>query len=269
MMLPVDVTEDDKPQSVSVNVGESILISADDLKIDRKKGRITENFRAVEPLLDGHKIAMIATVSSRGHTFYEVPILYNGVMRKLLVRYDTAAKKYEIFGFGSSVENGLVRQTQGQPQSGAVITPIYMAINTDPADEIIGYRPYRDEKTGKPVPVHSIVNQYTNPQDGKTYYVKRTLGTPFVLTRNSTITERKIDRGYYLYYFAFSAPNGQITASAPAVIGVEYGEVLRAGTGYLKWAAEIQQQEQQRKQQEQLFSNIPGFTVTAPDSDSD
>ena len=166
MMLPVDVTEDDKPQSVSVNVGGAVLISTNDLKIDRKKGIVTENFRAVEQVFDGHRISMNASVSSRGHIFYEVPILYNGVTRKLLVRYDTATKKYEIFGFGSSVENGMVRQLQGQPVPGAVITPVYLTINTDPADEIIGYSSERDSKTGKPVPVHSIVNQYTNPLDG-------------------------------------------------------------------------------------------------------
>ncbi len=238
MMLPVNVTGDGDSQSTSVDVGGALSISADSLKIDRKKGTVTDNFRAVEQVFDGHRISMNASVSSRGHTFYEVPILYNGVTRKLLVRYDIATKKYEIFGFGSDVENGMVRQLQGQPVPGAVITPIYLTINTDPSDDIIGYRPELDEKTGKPVPLRSIVGQVPNPADGKNYYIKRTLGEPFVFTRNSAITERKINRGFYLYFFAFTAPNGQMVTSAPAIIGVDHGEVARAGTLDLKFAVE-------------------------------
>lgn len=179
------------------------------------------------------------------------------------VRYDISAKKYTIFGFGSSVENGMVRQLQGQPVPGAVITPVYLTINTDPADEIIGYRPYRDEKIGELVPIHSIVGQYPNPIDGKIYYIKWTLGTPFVLTRDSAITERKINCGFYLYYFAFTAPNGQTVTSAPAIIGVDHGEIVRLETFFLKNAAE----QERRAKESELFSDMPsGFTITVPDS---
>lgn len=121
----------------------------------------------------------------------------------------------------------------------------------------------RYDTSAKTVPLRSIVGQFPNPADGKTYYIKRTLGEPFVFTRDSAITERKINRGFYLYFFAFTAPNGQMATSAPSVIGVEYGEVARAGTLLLKFAAE----QERRAKESELFENpLSGVTVTAPDS---
>ena len=128
-------------RSGQYDLGGALLVSSDDLKIDWKKGIVTENFRAVEPMLDGCKIVMFPSVSGRGHTFYTVPILYRvsttdnkgamhevDVQRKLPVRYDTAGKKYDIVGFGSDIENGMVRSMNpdDQPQYGHVITPMYI-----------------------------------------------------------------------------------------------------------------------------------------------
>ena len=217
LLLPVEKT--DNGGIGSFRLGESILNSADDLKIDLKTGTITENFRAVEQVFDGHKIAMFATVSGRGHNFYEVPIILgSGVEKKpctLKVRYDISAKKYTIFGFGSEVENGMVRDINAfnQLRPGDLITPVLFTTVSD--DEING----ADDPT--------ILNRYTDPKTGKNVYLKVTAGTTFVFTRDSAITDRKITRGNYVYVFSFMSPNGNAAMSRPGLIQVKHGEITR------------------------------------------
>lgn len=242
-------------ESNTLELGGAIIASADDLKIDWKKGTVTEDFRAVQPVFDGNKIVMFPTVSGRDHTFYTVPIIYNEILRRdLLVRYDTSAKKYEIVGFGSTIENGIVRHNNGKPAPGAIINPVHMIISDDPSNEAMGVefdedtgnvrmipvidketgKPVIDEKTGKPklVPkyVPSILDTYTDKKTGKTFYLKLTKGEPFVFTRNSAITNKPITKGNYFYSFAFNAPNGNNAYSYPGVISIENGKVFRFTT---------------------------------------
>lgn len=185
ILVPVEKGE---TSGYALDLGGAILTSADDLKVDWKKGIFTENFRAMEPVFDGQKVVTLPSVSGRGHTFYRVPIIYDNIFRRdLLVRYDTSAKKYEIVGFGSSVENGVVRVNTGKPRDGHIITPLHIIISDDPSNEAMGVevdesngevrmvpvidektgQPVIDEKTGKPklVPkyVPSIINQSKDP----------------------------------------------------------------------------------------------------------
>ena len=220
-------------------LGGAISISADDLKIDWHKGIATEKFRAVEPMFDGQRIIMYPSVSGRGHTFYTVPILYtydednkNDVkeQRELVVRYDTSTKKYEIIGFGENIENGMVRANRGKPQPGHVITPLYMIISDDPANEQLGLTQYINTKTGKRVPLMSLIDSFTDADTKKTFYLKWKLGEPFVYTRNSAITNEPIKKGMFLYTFTFNAPNGDQANSNSGVIAVEKGKIFRLTT---------------------------------------
>ncbi|MBE8951816.1 MAG: hypothetical protein SR1Q7_01565 [Quinella sp. 1Q7] len=195
-------------------LGGAVLISVDDLKVDWKKGIVTEKFRATEPVFDGHRIVTIATVSGRGHNFYEVPIIHNDKVRVLQVRYDTSAKKYEIVGFGSEVENGMVTQMENQQlRPGDIITPIHMIIT---AEESVD----PDDKT--------IIAQSVDPETGKIICLKLVSSEPFVYTHNSAITDRKIARGNYFYGFSFRAPNGQSAVSRAGYLRVKYGKVTRS-----------------------------------------
>ena len=210
MLVPI--TENSDSNLGLSGEGGIVLTSADDLKIDWKKGIITENFRGMQPVFDGHKIAMFASIRGRGHNFYSVPILVNGQARELNVRYDTSAKKYSIIGFGSSIENGMVRNLENnQLRSGDVITPIFLAIVSEE----------NSAASGVPM-IH-----YTDPKTGKAGSINLTFGEPFVYTKDSTITDKKISNGDYLYLFQFFAPNGTAIGSAPAAITVKYGEITR------------------------------------------
>ena len=62
----------------------------------------------------------------------------------------------------------------------------------------------------------------------KKIYMKWKLGEPLVFTRDSVITNKPINRGMYIYTFAFDAPNGEKTVSSlPGFIVVENGKVLK------------------------------------------
>ena len=235
MLFPLDKSDDSRFGSVAF--GGAVLVSSDDMKIDWKKGIVTENFRAVEPVIDGHKIAMMPLVSGRGHTFYKVPILYNDAQRNLLIRYDTSSKKYSIVGFGDTVENGMVRslyKDEYQPKPGGIITPINIIIedNADTKNVLM----FKNPKTNQNEP--SMV-KVTDPQTRQTWYIKLKSGAPFVFTRDSTVTGRQIINGNYMYFFGFTAPNGETAVSQPGFISVEYGKVSKFDLEDYKVIAEV------------------------------
>ncbi|MBR7025077.1 MAG: hypothetical protein IKI08_03625 [Selenomonadaceae bacterium] len=267
MLLPVKQGADSS--TYGLDLGGAILTSADDLKVNWKKGIVTENFRAMEPVFDGHKIVTLPSVSSRGHTFYKVPIIYDEIFRRdLLVRYDTSTKKYEIIGFGSGIENGMLRFGGGdKPRLGHLITPIHIILSDDPSNEAMGVeidestgkprmvtvidkatgKPVIDEKTGQPklVPkfVPSIISTSVDSNTGKPIYLKYTKGTPFVFTRDSAITNRPITRGNFFYFFAFTSPGNYGTTSQSGLINVDYGEVTRFTMEELQLLAKIMEED--------------------------
>ena len=219
-LIPIKPNENSK---FGIDIGGSILNSTDDLKIDFKKGTVTENFRAVEPVFDDHKILMIPMVSGRGHTLYKVPIIYNDNLRcDLIVRYDTSTKKYSILGFGSIVENGMVRDIKWTLQPGFTITPLYVVVSDDPSDELVAYN-----AEGEGEEVSSIIRTLNDPETGKTFYLKLQKGTPFVYTRDSAITNRQITKGDYAYMFLFGASSGDSSNSQTGFIHIENGKVLK------------------------------------------
>ena len=214
--------------------GAAIMISDKDVKIDWKKGTVTENFHAFQPKFDGHVINLIPTGKGRGHNFYEVPILltasvYNNTPRrcKLVVHYDVSTKKYSIIGLGDSVENGMVRSNYYKLRPGDVITPLFAVVVPE---ESIGELKKVTDKNGKTLGFvdsedGNEVILINDPKSGKTIFVKRTSGESFVYTEDSKITDEKINRGTYLALFRFIAPNGTATGSWPFALNVKYGEI--------------------------------------------
>ncbi len=179
MLLPVKQGNDSS--TYGLDLGGAILTSADDLKVNWKKGIVTENFRAMEPVFDGHKIVTLPSVSSCGHTFYKVPIIYDEIFRRdLLVRYDTSTKKYEIIGIGNDIENGMVRGPGYKLTPGDVITSIFKAIIPAGSSNTIAPTEYVDPETGKK---KSAVITFTNPKTHQSITIGETYGEPFVYTR--------------------------------------------------------------------------------------
>lgn len=222
--------------------GGAILISADNLKIDWNKGTVTENFRPVEPMFDGHRIVMFPFVSGQKNTLYRVPIIYQEVYKRdLIVSYDTSKNTYSIIGFGFDVENGVVRKIRGKLEPGATITPIYLEVSYDPSAEFVGFE--LNEKTGevvkekgKPKYFQSLVSAVHNPQTNRTVYYKWVKGTPFVYTKDAKITNNPIINGSFFYYFDFLSLNGSSnTISSPGAIVVNNGKIFKASTFDLEW----------------------------------
>ncbi len=113
-----------------------VVLHSDDLKIDWKKGTITENIRPIQPVFDGHTIKMRSVYQGRGYIFYEVPIILQIGTKQpqhpeicnLQVRYDTTKKEYSILGVGNTIDNGMVLQTGYTLKDGDIITPIFDAV---------------------------------------------------------------------------------------------------------------------------------------------
>ena len=233
VLIPLKESIDSGFLNSGLDVGGAILTSDDAFKVDWKKGTVTEDFRPIEPVFDDHKIVLLPLSSGRGHTFYKVPIIYNDWRYDLIVRYDTSAKKYSIIGFGSVVENGVVRTLNGQPEHGFVITTLNLVASFDGSDEpmgIIGNKHIKKDD-GQIEKVHvyasSIFSKYTDPKTGKTTYYKWVKGTPFVYTRDSAITNKQITKGTYLYVFSFGSPSSYGVVSQPGFIHIERGKVSR------------------------------------------
>ena len=202
----------------------TVVLHSDDVNIDRKKGTVTENFRAVEPLFDGHKIWLSPSTKGHNYNFYEVPIMLNSrrfnnpnVMCILKVRYDIPKKEYNILDIiayvsGTDKEGNPVIQPAGFPlQSGDIITPIFLA--GAPADSL-------DSNNAVAIPT----------KRGETAYLKFTASESFIYMQDSKIIDKKINNGKYACAFQFIAPNGKATASEEFFIDVKYNEVTR----YLK-----------------------------------
>ena len=102
-----------------------------------------------------------------------------------------------------------------------------------------------DEKTGKQVQKYapSIINQWKDPNTGKMLYLKLTKGTPFVYTRDSAITNRKITKGDYLYIFGFTSPGGYASISQAGFIHVEYNKITKFTWNELLEMAKIAESE--------------------------
>ncbi|MBQ9486967.1 MAG: hypothetical protein IJU91_04075 [Selenomonadaceae bacterium] len=234
LLIPV---KENYTSELGFDLGGAILTSTDNFKVDWNKGTVTENFRAVEPMFDGHRIILQPLVSGRGNTLYKVPIVYNNVFRRdLIVSYDTSKNTYSIIGFGSMVENGVVRAFGGKPEPGEIITPLYLVLSDDPSPEFVGVEGAEYAA--------SVIGEFTNPQTGQTVYWKWTQGTPFVYTKDATITNRAITKGNYVYLIAFGSPGGYSANSLPGAISISNGKIFKYSTRALMWMAQMSENEQ-------------------------
>ena len=186
------------------------------LKRNWSSGTFTENFSwGGQATIDGHKITMNlitenpppaendGTDEKAFRDYYEVPIYWIRDEKKhglcnLLVAYEWATKKWSIFGIGSDVENGMVRQMRYFLEEGDKIVPRFDALVLD--------------------------------NNGRSHY-KSTFGEPFTYKKNSRLKFAPFEKGAYLYMFCFTAPNGDVSTSSHIIINVdENGNITRKFT---------------------------------------
>ncbi len=206
-------------------IGGAILSSADNFKVDWKKGTVTEDYRPVEPMFDGNRFIPQLNIRSHKNTLYKVPIIYQPprdtsyYRRDLIVSYNTSKNTYSIIGFGSDLENGSVRdfdENTGKVEPGSIITSLQLILSDNDADAV---KPVKD-------------SDWFNMSD-KRYCWKWVKGNPFVYTKDSTITNSPITKGHYLYFLVFVSPSGQEVVSMFSAISVDKGKITRYGTSDL------------------------------------
>ena len=123
------------------------------------------------------------------------------------------------------IENGVVREFSGKPEPGVTITPLYLVLSEDPSPEFVGVEGSQYAE--------SIIGEFTNPQTGQTVYWKWTQGTPFVYTKDATITNSPLAKGWYAYVFAFGSPGGYSANSLPGGIRIDNGKIIKYATSDL------------------------------------
>ena len=203
--------------------GAIVEISEEDLYIDWNTGTVTENFQALYPEIDGHRVNMTLSIAGRGYNIYDIPVILRGIRnindqnilitRKgiLQMKYDFNTKTYEPLGMNSQVVNGRVRERGFDIQEGDEITPLFMAFI--PEDSLDAYE--------------GNVIRYTNPKNGKSTLIKETLGETFIYKNGMILNYPRVHNGEYLYMFQFLAPNGSSVSSSPVLFKIEGNTITK------------------------------------------
>lgn len=192
--------------------GELVSVSEDNLKVDWKRGIVTENFRATQPMFEGRKISLESSGKGRGHNVYEFPIIVSYANQNIpcvvTVKYDFSKKKYSRIAIEIVGGNGARRQPY-RLKNGYVIRTLSLEVIPEDSPEAQG------------------AIRYTDPKTGNSALYKVIAGEPFVFTETSVISDKKIRNGAYVCAFQFIAPNGSATASLPFLVNVDYNGIER------------------------------------------
>ena len=213
----IDKLKPEQPENVSMvrlvvfnEKGELVSVSEDNLKVDWKRGIVTENFRATQPLFEGRRISMESSGKGRGHNVYEVPIILTyaneDIPLLMQVKYDLGKKKYSIIAVESVAENGVRRQLRPL-KNGDVIRILSLQVVPAGSSETQG------------------AIKYTDPQTGNSSLYKVAASEPFVYTETSVIADKKIQKGADACAFQFIAPDGTSATSWPFLVNVDYNGI--------------------------------------------
>lgn len=150
------------------------------VKIDWKKGTVTDNFDATWPMLDGHPVYIEVTAVQDDYNLYSIPILLNGVRVNLEAAYQYSTNQYKIFGArGLSDSAGLSDKNLIKLKEGDTITTLHYGISIEGED---------------------------------TDFTEAEVDT-FTLKKNFNLADEKIGEGEYLYCFEFVTPNNESASS--------------------------------------------------------
>ena len=155
------------------------LGSDSNVKIDWKKGTVTDNFDATWPMLDGHPVYIEVTAVQDDYNLYSIPILLNGERVNLEAAYQYSTNSYKILGARRLSSNGMADKNLIKLKAGDTITTLHygMTISGDDSD-------------------------FTEAEV-----------ITFTFTKDSNLEDERIGNGEYLYCFEFVTPNNESASS--------------------------------------------------------
>ena len=152
------------------------LGSDSNVKIDWKRGTVTDNFDATWPMLDGHPVYIEIAAVEDDYNMYSIPIKLNGVRCNLVAIYDYKTNSYKILGVrGVNSPGGMADRNLIKLKAGDQITTLHygMTISGEDSD-----------------------------------FTEAEVDT-FTISENVTLADERIGDGEYLYCFEFVAPNNE------------------------------------------------------------
>ena len=150
------------------------------VKIDWKKGTVTDNFDATWPMLDGHPVYIEVAAVQDGYSLYSIPIKLNGVRVNLEAAYQYDNGKYKILGArGVNDSAGMSDKNLIKLKEGDQITTLHygMTISGEDSD-----------------------------------FTEAEVDT-FTLKKGFNLADEEIGAGEYLYCFEFVMPNNESATS--------------------------------------------------------
>ena len=166
-----------------VDAEEDVILyvgSDSNVKIDWKKGTVTDNFDATWPMFDGHPVYIEVTAVEDGYNLYSIPIKLNGVRCNLEVAYDYNKNQYKILGARKlGNDKGMADKNLIKLQAGDQITTLHYGVTISGDDSA---------------------------------FTEAEVDT-FNFTKDSKIADEKIGDGEYLYCFEFVTPNNESATS--------------------------------------------------------
>lgn len=183
-------------QLLYVSLEDDIILylgSDSDIFADWDKGRFTDNFRGVWPMLDGHPVYVEITEENDGYNLYSIPIKLNGVECNLQVAYVYADEKYYILGARKGLDNqGMSSREFIKLRAGDEITTIHY-----------GMTALGDDKEFTQVEVDT-----------------------FTIGDNPQVKDEFLGDGNYGYFFEFISPTAEDSAFSDfAIFNISNGEI--------------------------------------------
>ncbi len=155
------------------------LGSDSNVKIDWKKGTVTDNFDATWPMLDGHPVYIEVKAVEDDYNLYSIPIKLNGVRVNLEAAYQYSTNSYKILGARGLSSNGMADRNLIKLKDGDEITTLHYGITITGED-----------------------SDFTEAEV-----------VTFTVSKNTTLADEHIGAGEYLYCFEFVMPNNESATS--------------------------------------------------------
>ena len=154
--------------------------SDSNVKVDWKRGTVTDNFDATWPMLDGHPVYIEVTAVEEDYNLYSIPIKLNGVRCNLIAAYDYKNNGYKILGVrGVNSSGGMSDKNLIKLKAGDTITTLHYGLSISGED---------------------------------TDFTEAEVDT-FTISDNVKLSDEKIGDGDYLYCFEFVTPNNNSVTS--------------------------------------------------------
>ena len=154
--------------------------SDSNVKIDWKRGTVTDNFDATWPMLDGHPVYIEVSAVEDDYNLYSIPIKLNGVRCNLIAAYQYASNSYKILGVrGVNSSAGMADKNLIKLKAGDKVTTLHYGMTLSGED---------------------------------TDFTEVEVDT-FEISDKSTLADERIGDGEYLYCFEFVKPNNESETS--------------------------------------------------------